>query len=1000
MDTRRVVPFFLLFLLILASFLLVSLAPTVTAQEAGQGQALTHYRLEVELDLEQHTLTGSATITYYNDSESPISALHFILLPNFGRERNPYLDRSYIDRMYWNGFDPSWLEVEGVIDATGEPLEYELRATPPEFQEYSLEKTLLVVRLPEPLAPGESFKLKIDFTTKFPHMLTGDQAYHRDIYIWRFGWHPLALPAEMIEGDRFKEEEYLPFILPAAEYEAEITLPEGYTLAAGADEVTLREISEETPEPGRAQTGSKELEPANVGPAMAKALAEKVQNLSKKERRVFKLRYLTPVRSLPIAIGPEDAFKKCELTHNGVLIQVWYRPGREGAARQLATYVAEILDYYSERYGEYQHKRFVLIDAPVAGFWGMAADGFTAIGDSAFAEKDLGVPGLSDRLIEWLLAHELAHQWFGIGVGADFNAENWLSEGFAQYLSVSYFEEKYGGFGPNLFVFDRPGLLEKLIERELGFFNLRQHNIELPYLQVLKDRFDEPIIEPEKDVRYGNWSAIRIYDKGYLVLRALAGELGEEGMTELVREVYRRFNHRTLTVEELRRLAEELSGKNLEEFFQDWLYSAAWVDYAVERLRVEERDGKYLNKIYLSRRGEGVLPVEVVATTKAGEEIKQTWDGREEQVVLELETESPVKSVQLDPEELVPDANRLNNRYPLKLRVITTGKRDLPLDAYLLRFDPATGTLEGGTLWHRWLVGQNLGAFVVYLGRGGYLRGLIDLRPFDEYNTIAGALEWGFVRYSHPKIGLPGRYWEPRDRFRLTLGREVEPLDAQARGINYLSLGWQRIEQMNRLYSTELELTLGLSPEFARLALSSYRPFRLAPHLYLEPSAEIGLGFNLPEPFQFTLEELHSFYRRVQDEGCGCEQDEQAEGKGEEKEKEEKLLFPGEVKFLTRLALRFPVRREMDYDLLNLALIDETREVVFLQFGNTWPSLAELDLNLAEFKLEGGVEAITRGRTLGGLMPFTFRIGFAYPFWGGPPDRQGRVYASFEMPLF
>ena len=959
------------------SFLLIISAVAVAAAQAEEN----HYNLQVKLDPRNHTISGSELVEYYNDSETALNSLYFLLLPNLGRERNPYLDSFYIDQQYWNGFDPSWLKVGAVTDDQGQALEYELQALPPALQTYSLKGTLLLVHLPGPLAPGGSFKLKLEFTTKFPQMITGDQCYHRDIYTWRLGWNPIAVPASLLHDGRLATDDHFRFELPAAWYEATFSIPKDYILASGADE--QKELTgvagTEAAPPTEAQTASEQVHPANVGPAVAKAVSQKIERLPLKESyKKISLQTATPVRSLAFAAGPAETFKKYTLTHNGLEIEVYYLPGREGAARELATYAAEILDHYQKLYGAYSHKRIALIDSTASGLWGMAADGFVLLGDGAFADKDLGVPGLSDRLVEWLLAHELGHQWFGIGAGADFNAENWISEGFAQYLSITYFEGKYGSFGPNVFVFERPGLLEKLVEHELGFYNLRQHNVELPYLQVLKDRFDEAVIKPEKDVKYGNWSAIRIYDKGYLVLRALAGEIGPARMTVLIKQIYQKYDHKILTVKELEQAAEEVSGKNLGEFFKDWLYTAARVDYGVKRVTVAKQDsGKFLNRIYLFRHGEAVLPVELKAVTEAGKDIEQTWDGREKEHVLELKTASPIKEVELDPEEMIPDADRLNNFYPIKLRVITTGKNDLPLDAYLLRFDPTTQTLEGGTLWQRWLLGQGVGAFAIYLGRGSTFRGYLDLSGLDLYGTVAGELELNLTGYSNPPVGSPARYWEPTDQVSLVSGRTIDR--TVGKGVNYLEASWTRSEMVRDHYSTEFSL-LGYPFKFGRLSLRSQRRFRPIPHLYLDEEVRLGLGASLPRPFQFTLDELHSFYRKT------------------EKGKWEKEHFPGNIKLSGQFSLSFPAKREMDYDLANLAVLDEVREALFLTWGQTWEGLEDIDFT--SLKLEVGLEATTSGRTLGGLFPFSITVGFAYPLLGIEPEGQrGWGYIRVQLPL-
>lgn len=924
-----------LLILILASASILTL-PSVLALPA---RAEERYTLKVRLDPEGHILTGSQRVEYHNGSQRALDSLYFILLPNFSREKNPYLDGSYIDQEYWEGFDPSWMEIERVAMAGGGELPYELMESPPELQTYSLKDTILRVELPEPLEPGQTTSVEIEFATKFPHMVVGDMCHHREIYTWRFGWNPIAVPARSLaEGfPRSPAEEYFKFELPAAWYEVELTLPEAYILAAGAERQELIDEGEGW--------------------------------------KTYKLSNSFPVRSVPFTAGPN--FSRYRLEHDGIAIEVYYLPGHEAPARLLATYAAEILDYYEELYGPTDYKRVVIAESSARGLFGMGANGLIILGDSWFREKDLGVRGLLDRFTEYVLAHELAHLYFGIGVGVDFNAENFLSEAFAQYLSITYYEEKYGAFGPNVFVFERKGLLQSLIEHYLGFYNLRQHSVELPYLAVFKDRFDEAIIKPLKEVEYGNWSYVRWYDKGYLVLRALASELGREKMRELLKRAHQEYKHRIFTTADLQQLAEELSGRELDEFFQDWLYGAEFVDYGIKRVKTEAKDGRYLTKVELVRRGGAALPVEVVVRTSAGEELKQIWDAEGSEGVIEFESSSPIRRVQVDPEELTPDVNRLDNSYPMKFRVITTGKNDLPLDAYLLRFDPAAQTIEGGTLWHRWLLGQGFGAFVVYLGRGTFIRGHLDLRPVDQFGTITGALELQQTFFSHPEVGLPAKFWEPTDRLKIAAGRVLDP--EPGRGVNYLSLAWTRRETIQDLYSFSAELLGYLDLSFGRLSLESWRRFRLAPHLYLEEEVKLGLGYNLPGPFRFDLGELKSFYRR----------------EGEEWLKEG---FPGNVKLSGRLALSFPLRREMDYDLAGLAVIDDVREEFFLSFGQTWEGLT--GLNFAELKLEIGAEGQLIGRTLGGLFPVSGAIGLAYPLLGASPEaRRVQIYIELQLPF-
>lgn len=931
---------------VVLAFLILFIAMGVWAQEPN----INRYVINVKLDTKAHTLGGSQIVTYYNDSETPLNAIYFLLIPNYAKEKNPYLDGTILDGLYSNGFDPAWMKINTVALPDGTTLNYELLEGPKVFQTYSLKDTLMRVDLPQELAPAANIEIKIGFETKFPAVLSPDEGYHKNIYTWRFGWNPIAISAkELIDGEYLSDQRaYYKWQLPAAFYDVTLTVPEDYEVAAGADH----------------------------------------QELIKEENDLKTLRFTSdvPTRSLAISAGP--AFKRYTL-NAGIPVEVYYLAGHEPAARLLATYASDILSYFEKHFGEYGYKRLVIVEASVAslGLFGMAADALILIDGAAFSAKDLAVAGMSDRIIDYLLAHEIAHQWWGIGISADLNAENFLSEALAQYLSITYFESKYGEFGPNVFKFERSGLLESLVEHQLGFLNLREHLNELDYLQTFKDRFDEAIIKPQQNVQYANFSGVRIYSKGYLVLRALRGLLGEEIFHRVLKEAYQRFNHKLITVEDLRALAEEISNQNLKYFFEEWLYKdktrdeeyAPFVDVGVSKVTTQEIEGDcekecFQSEIHLFRRGEIEMPVEVIAVTEKGGEKKLSWSGQEERHVATIESDSPIKEVKVDPRSLVPDVNRLNNFYPRKFRIITTGENDLPLDAYLIRYNPISQTLEGGFLLdYRWFLGPGIGAFVMRTGRGSSLDFVIGLAGDDLFSDLVGQLGFNFTRFSHPQLGFLGKYWEAQDLFRVALARRLDfgVNTLKGRPINYLDLSYVHQEALRSHYATSVNLHIN-PREFMRLSIGGLLRSRLLPNVYLDWQVELGGGVRLPNLFKFFLSELHSF------KGISG------------------FPYPGDFKLLLKAELTLPLRRELNYNIANVIMLDRADQALFVTAGNTWQSLNQLDLS--SLKAEVGFEVTLQGRTLGGLFPVALKWGFAYPL-RGTPKPQGRQYIELQIPL-
>jgi hypothetical protein len=320
---------------------LVALWAGAVALVSAQESPSDRYVLNVSLDPEDRVISGTATIDYTNDSAVPLSALYFLLMPNYSREPNPHLAPAVLDSSYWSGFDPAWMKVFSVKTPDGQALGFALERGPDWFQTYSLDDTVLRVDLPQPLAPGARTTVVIEFETKFPHVAVPDEGFHNRTFTWRFGWSPIPVPAtELLDGQYIAPRPYYKFLMPAALYEMELTLPKEYVVAAGGDH--------QTEEP------HKEL----------------------KGQKVVRVTTDVPVRSIPISIS--DKFKKYELAE-AIPIVVYHRPGHEANARLLATYAHEILEYYQARFGAYSYKRLVIVEASSDGYFGMTADGLTIL---------------------------------------------------------------------------------------------------------------------------------------------------------------------------------------------------------------------------------------------------------------------------------------------------------------------------------------------------------------------------------------------------------------------------------------------------------------------------------------------------------------------------------------------------------------------------------------------------------------------------------------------
>ncbi len=915
----------------------------------------SRYKIDVAFDPAQRTLAGSLVLDYLNDTGQTLETVTFWLLGNLARQPNPYRHPAYLDKTYPNGFDPTWTKIFSVTDSQGQPLRFRLEAMQPFFWTFSLEDTVLRVELPQPLPPGGRAMIQIEFESKFAHAvwtdggLGGDGVFYNGVYLWRFGWHPVAIPPQVIEQEQF--------ILPAAYHEVELRVPSDFTVVSGAEE---QEITAQ-------EDGFKTI----------------------------RLRSDVPVRSVLLLLG--KGLELYRLHHRDVVVDSYYLPAGESYGRLAAAYAAEVLDFYTERFGSYGYKRLVIAERPASGsiygFVGTTTDGIIVLGSLNYRLKDILVPGLLDRNLELLVAHELAHLWWGIGTGSDWSTEGWLAEAFAHYFAFTYFEAKYGAFEPNLFNHLGSGLLEQLLKSQVGSLNARRLTLELPYLEAFRQRFDEAIVKPYKKLDYLNASGVRIYNKGYLVLRALEGLLGRETFFAALREAYTRYQHKIITTETFRAVAEEISGQNLKDFFDHWLYGASFLDVAVERLVSHRTPDGYETMVFLSKQGEANYPVLIRASTVTGEVFYAIWTGDAPQGTVQFKSLSPIQAIDVDPYEMSLDVNRFNNHFPRRLLIhwpffSSETQERLPLDAYLIEVSPLgiSGRFRTDHQWSFSLlptvvtVGKDKqtklywdakGILSVDFGRslGVDTLGIkMSLTQFDPASREGKLDLWlGFTRtfFEHPLTGLAGSYWSPAHILKVSIGA----LGKFSQRVSYVGLDYERSDLYRHFMQNTLSLRLGQTQGgelFGRLSWTGFKRFRLAPGIYLDAMATGGrvLWGRLPEPFQFTLTEMESF-------------------------KEESDLGDGKVFGELRLTLP-PLARDLDFSLLNLAKLDRIGMGFFVRGGRAW-TLGEL-FEFEGLKAEAGVE-LTFGFS---LFPIEVKVGYAQPILGTEAATKGRSFISVK----
>ncbi|HEY7784535.1 MAG TPA: M1 family metallopeptidase [Pyrinomonadaceae bacterium] len=162
--------------------------------------------------------------------------------------------------------------------------------------------------------------------------------------------------------------------------------------------------------------------------------------------------------------------------------------------------------------------------------------------------------GLSTGLVE-LVAHEIAHQWFGDSVTESTWADLWLSEGFATYFA-GYFVQKTDG--------------------EAAFQNY-MNSTGQTYLSYARQ-----VRTPLHDTETSNLMRLlnpNNYQKGAWVLHMLRSELGDEAFFKGIRSYYNDYKNSVASSDDLRSALEKSSGQDLKPFFKAWVYGPGHPHY-------------------------------------------------------------------------------------------------------------------------------------------------------------------------------------------------------------------------------------------------------------------------------------------------------------------------------------------------------------------------------------------------------------------------------------
>ncbi len=328
--------------------------------------------------------------------------------------------------------------------------------------------------------------------------------------------------------------------------------------------------------------------------------------------KLYHYKTAEPLPTKVMAIGiARFAVRHLGETHN-IPVSTWVYPQTKEQGFYDFANTKNILDFFIEKFGEYPYQKLANVQSKTQ------FGGLENAGAIFYAEKMVN----GEQNHEGLIAHEIVHQWFGNSASETDWSHLWLSEGFATYFSDLYLQKTQGD----------EAFQQKLKERRekvLNFYKKKQ----------------TPVVDIENTHLMSLLNA-NSYDKGAWVLHMLRKKLGDETFWKGIKTYYEKFKFSNASTNDFKNVMAEVSSKNLDTFFTQWLQNAghpvlktSWLYYQNKlRLLVDQTQENAFN-----------FPLDVeIIYTDGSSEIK-TFEISKIAIPYEIETKGEVKDVKFDP---------------------------------------------------------------------------------------------------------------------------------------------------------------------------------------------------------------------------------------------------------------------------------------------------------------------------------------------------------------
>jgi hypothetical protein len=493
------------------------------------------------------------------------------------------------------------------------------------------DRTVMVVPLPSPVAPGETVNVDIEWTAQVPRTFARTGAIGDFFFLAQ--WFPKIGVLEDAGWNCHQFHAGTEFFADYGVYDVRMTVPKGWVVGATGLESDARDAAD----------GS----------------------------TVHRF-YQADVHDFAWTTSPAFLVKQARFEQAGlppVDMRLLIQPEHEGQAERHFAATRAALRYYGQWFGAYPYPHVTIVDpAWQSGAGGMEYPTLFTAGTRWLAPAGVTQP-------EGVTVHECGHQFWYALVGNNEFEDAWIDEGFNTFSTGRTVD---AAFNPNFLELRYFGGLIPWVLRDIRVSRELDENGLSNYRAGAR-------LDAQATPSWRYWPAAGgalSYDKTALWLNTLERHLGWPTLQRILSTFFTRWQFRHPKPKDFFAIVNEVSGRDMTWFFDEVYRGSNVFDYAVDDLQSApvtasgffEKAGKrefksdnptrdrFRTTVVVRRIGEAIFPVDVVVTFRNGEKVRENWDGRDRWKMYQYERGAEALSAVVDPDRvLLLDVDYTNN---------------------------------------------------------------------------------------------------------------------------------------------------------------------------------------------------------------------------------------------------------------------------------------------------------------------------------------------------